>query len=117
MPFLCQVSCARYTGISLPFPPTPSSSKTSPATALCSYFSPTCLDSILVSSLGHSIWGGDSPAVEPGEEGWEVEGPGGKDLGAGWISKLRDQPPPSPGALWEQVLTTCLSSVQSLSHV
>lgn len=77
MPFLCQVSCARYTGISLPFPPTPSSSKTSPATALCSYFSPTSLDSILVSSLGHSIWGGDSPAVEPGEEGWEVEGPGG----------------------------------------
>ena len=66
MPFPCQVSCARYTRISLPFPLTPSSSKTSPATALCSYFTPTSLDSILVSSLGHLIWGGDLSAVEPG---------------------------------------------------
>ena len=72
MPFPCQVSCARYTRISLPFPPTPSSSKTSPATALCSYFTPTSLDSILVSSLGHSIWGGDLSAVELGA------GPGGR---------------------------------------
>lgn len=87
-PFPCQVSRARYSGIFLPFPQSPSSSKTSPATAPCSYFSPTSLDSTLVSSLGHPIWGGDLRAVEPGEEGWEVEGPAGKDLGAGWISKL-----------------------------